>query len=79
MAALTGPHVLSRQPFDLVGEPPVRSDRIQGRQTVLTPDLAVDLTEGGSQVHDPCPFLRRHIVRRHHAPSVGSGWRVPGR
>jgi hypothetical protein len=66
-------HGVPRQPPDGVGEPAVRPHRIERRQARGAPDLAVDLTEGRGQVHDPRALGDRDEVPRHDPPPVGAG------
>ena len=55
-------HRSSGQPWHLVGEAAVWADRVQRHEAVLTPHLAVDLTEGGRKVDEPCAVFRRDVV-----------------
>ncbi len=68
------PHGASGEPGDGVGEPPVGPDRVEPREAGLPAHDAVDLTEGGSEVHDPGALVGVDEVARHDAPPIGSGW-----
>ena len=61
------------EPADVLGEAPVGPDRVERRQAVLSPDLAVDFAEGRGEVHEPGALFGRDVVGRHDAPAVGPG------
>ena len=70
------PDIVPGQPAHGVGEAAVGADRVEGGQAVLPADLAVDLAEGGRQVHQAGALLGGHVRRRDHPPAVGPRGRV---
>src|SRR5581483_8013775 len=66
-----GTDLLAAQPVDVVGEGPVGSDGIEGRQAVGSADVTVDLTEGRGQVDQPGALIGGDVVGRDDPPAVG--------
>ncbi len=72
------PHALAGQPGHRGGEAPVGTDRVEGGEAVVAPDLAVDLAEGRGQVDDAGALVGLHELAGHHPPAVAPASAGPG-
>ena len=67
-------HRPAGQPGNVVGELAVGTHRVERDQPVLAAHLAVDLAEGGSEVHQAGAVVGGDEVGAHHDVGGGSGW-----